>query len=138
MSVETNKAVCRRVLEDLVTDGWLEVVDAVYAPSFVYFDVAADQTITSHEGLRAYTRGLRTRMPGMRMVVDEEIAEGDTVVHRWTAQATDPATGRRWSMPGISIYHLNEGRIVSEYMLPHALGRRQQLGLVPGLARAAD
>jgi hypothetical protein len=138
MSVEANKAVCRQVLEDLVTDGRFEVVDAIYASSFDFFDVAAGQTITTPEGLREYTRGLRTRMPGIRITIDEEIADGDAVVHRWTARGTDEATGKAWSMPGISIYHLHEGRIVSEYVLPHALGRRQQLGLVPAPRPTSD
>ena len=40
------------------------------------------------------------------------------MVHRWTARWHMAPGGEFWTVPGISIYHLREGRIVSEYVIP--------------------
>ncbi len=131
MPIGENRAVARRVLDDLVSQGRLEVVDQVYAPAFEFRDPTAGQTITTHEGMRELTRDIRTRTPDIAVLVEEEIAEGDAVVHRWTASGHDAGTGRFWTAPGISIYHLQEGRIVSEYVLPDRLALWRQLGMSP-------
>ena len=88
MPVVENKAVARRVLEDLVTQGRLEVVDEIYAPSFEFRDPTAGQTITTHAGIKDLTHDIRTRTPDIRVTIEEEIAEGEAVVHRWTAGGT--------------------------------------------------
>jgi ketosteroid isomerase-like protein len=129
--IEENRAVARRVLDDLVSQGRFEVVDQIYAPAFEFRDPTAGQTITTHEGLRDLTHDIRTRTPDIAVLIEEEIAEGDTVVHRWTASGHDAGTGRFWTAPGISIYHLREGRIVSEYVVFDRLGLWRQLGMAP-------
>ena len=131
MPVVENKAVARRVLEDLVTQGRVEVVDEIYAPSFEFSDPTAGQTITTYEGIKNLTRDIRTRTPDISIVIEEEIAEGDAVVHRWTARGHNALTGKSTTVPGISIYHLREGCIVSEYVIPDRLGLSRQLGLAP-------
>ena len=129
--VEENRAVARRVLDDLVSQGRLEVVDQIYAQAFEFRDPTAGQTITTYEGIRDLTRDIRTRTPDIVILIEEEIAEGDAVVHRWTASGHDAATGRFWTAPGISIYHLQAGRVISEYVVVDRLGLLRQVGMAP-------
>jgi ketosteroid isomerase-like protein len=129
--IEENRAVARRVLDDLVSQGRFEIVDQIYAQAFEFRDPTAGQTITTYEGMRSLTRDIRSRTPDIAVVIEEEIAEGDAVVHRWTASGHDAGTGRFWTAPGISIYHLDEGRIVSEYVVLDRLGLLRQLGIAP-------
>ncbi len=131
MPTEENRAVARRVLDDLVSQGRFEVVDQIYAQTFEFRDPTAGQMITTHQGLRELTRDIRMRTPDIAFVIEEEIAEGDAVVHRWTASGHDARTGRCVTLPGISIYHLRHGRIVSEYVVVDRLGLLRQLGLAP-------
>ena len=131
MSIEENRAVARRVLDDLVSQGLFEVVDQIYAPVFEFRDPTAGQTITTHEGMRDLTHDVRARTPDIAVLLEEEIAEGDAVVHRWTASGHDAGSGRFWAAPGISIYHLHDGRIVSEYVVLDRLGLLRQLGMAP-------
>lgn len=119
---DQNKAVARRVLDDLVTQGNLDVVDQIYAPNFELVDPTSDLVITTHEGVKDLTRALRAQSPDLSVTIEEEIAEGDAVVHRWTARGLNPRTGEVQQTPGISVYHLREGRIVSEFVIPD--GRR--------------
>lgn len=131
MSTEENRAVARRVLDDLVSQGRVELVDQIYAQAFEFHDPTAGQTITTHQGMRDLTHEVRTRTPDIAIVIEEEIANGDAVVHRWIASGHDARTGRFWSAPGISIYHLDEGRIVSEYVVIDRLSVMRQLGMAP-------
>lgn len=131
MSIEENRAVARRVLDDLVSQGRLEVVDQIYAQAFEFRDPTAGQTITTHEGIRDLTRDIRTRTPDIAIVIEEEIAEGDAVVHRWTASGHAAGTAKFWTAPGISIYHLHEAHIVSEYVVFDRLSLLRQLGTAP-------
>lgn len=75
-----------------------------------------------------------------RSTIDEMIVEGDTAVLRWTWEATHtgtspslpiPATGKRVSFAGISVYHFREGKIVEQWEYGDLLGMLQQLGVVP-------
>ena len=131
MPIVENKTVARRVLEDLVTHGRFEVVDEIYAPSFELRDPTTGQTITTYEGVKDLIREMRTHTPDMSIVIEEEIADADAVVHRWTAHGHNALTGKSMTVPGISVYHLDGGRIVSEYVIPDRLGMLRQLGLVP-------
>jgi hypothetical protein len=77
MPAVDNKAVARRVLQDLVTQGRFEVVDEIYAPSFELRDPTAGQKMTTHEGIKNLVRDIRTGTPDISVAIEEEIAEGD-------------------------------------------------------------
>lgn len=129
VAIEENRIVAHRVLDDLVSQGRLELVGQIYAQAFEFRDPTAGQTITTHQGMRELTHDIRTRTPDIAVIIEEEIAEGDAVVHRWTASGHDAGTGKFWTAPGISIYHFHEGRIVSEYVVLDRLGLTRQLGM---------
>ena len=71
------------------------------------------------------------------MEVIELIAEGDTVVGRFTCSATHlgdwlghAPTGRRFeAVDEVGIYRVRDGRIVETWGLEDNLGRLEQLGL---------
>jgi len=72
-----------------------------------------------------------------RMEIVDLIAEGDTVVGRFTCSATHTGewlghapTGRRFKAIGeVTFFRLSEGRIVSAWGIEDNLGRLEQLGL---------
>jgi predicted ester cyclase len=71
------------------------------------------------------------------MEIIELIAEGDTVVGRFTCSATHtgswlghPPTGRRFErVDEVGIYHFHDGKIASVWGLEDDLARLQQLRL---------
>jgi len=78
------------------------------------------------------------------MSVEEQIAEGDKVVTRWSATGTHrgelmgvPPTGKRLSMTGIVISRCAGGRIVEEVEELDALCMMQQVGAIPAAAHPA-
>ncbi len=86
--------------------------------------------------MRDLTRDIRTRTPDITVLIDEEITEGDAVVHRWTASGHDAGAGRFQAAPGISTCHFQHGRIVSEYVVRDRPGLWRQLGMA--LSRTAS
>jgi predicted ester cyclase len=79
--------------------------------------------------------------PDLEKTVDDLVGEGDKVVARWTTWGTHtgsfqgiPPTGRRVSLTGITIFRLEEGRIVEEWSESDTLGLLQQIGAIPSAA----
>jgi len=68
-------------------------------------------------------------------VIEEEIAEGDAVVHRWTARGHNALTGKSTTVPGISIYHLREGALCGSALSPTDWGCRGSSEWLPRLGR---
>jgi len=76
--------------------------------------------------------------PDWHGTVDDIIAEGDTVVNRWTGHGTHqtdamglPATGKPVTMNGITIFRVARDKIVEEWTQADQLGMMQQLGFIP-------
>ena len=121
---EANKAVVRRLVDEVFNGGRLEVLDELYAPELAG---AARRWITP----------FRASFPDVHMELVELIAEGDKVVGRFTCSAThlggwldQPATGRRFErVDEVWILRFRDGRIVQVWSLEDTLGRLQQLGL---------
>ena len=77
-------------------------------------------------------------LPDLRLIVEEQIAEDDAVVTRWSATGTHlgslfgvPPTGKQVTASAIHIHHLRDGRIVDQWEQFDAFGVLGQLGLVP-------
>jgi ketosteroid isomerase-like protein len=122
---EANKAIVRRLVDEVFNRGRMELIDELYVPELA---PAAKRWITP----------FRHSFPDVHMEVIELIAEGDKVVGRFTCSATHrgtwrgrPATGRRFeNIDEVSIFRLRDGRIAAVWSLEDTLARMEQLGLV--------
>jgi steroid delta-isomerase-like uncharacterized protein len=131
---EENKALARRSWE--APDN-LDIIDEVYAADLVWHD--PDQEIRGHEEARQFVTMYKTAFPDMTVTVEDEIAEGDKVVSRWTIRGTHqgeteefgPATGKQIELEGITIIRIEGGKIVEEWNRYDNLSALQQLGLAP-------
>ena len=137
MSVEENKASARRVIEEIWNQGKVEVVDELYAPSFVNHRPSPGTT-SDREGLKQDVAQTRRAFPDGNLTVDDIIAEGDLVVSRWTFTGTHtedlwgiPATGKRVRLTGIHMDRIVNGQCTEEWSESDVLGMMQQLGVIP-------
>src|SRR5215207_6628387 len=109
---ERNKAVVRRLVDEVLNGGRLEVVDELYAPALA-------------PEAKAWITPFRASFPDVHMEVIELIAEGDTVVGRFTCSGTHlgdwlgyAPTGRRFeAIDEVGIYRFRDGRIVETWGL---------------------
>ena len=139
MSTEENKAVGRRELEELYNEeGNLDAAEEIYTPDFVGHEPTIGE-IRGVEGAMQYAATMRLAFPDLSCTVEDQVAEGDKVVSRWSARGTHqgetedlgPATGNRVEITGISIERFSEGKVAESWDNYDALGMMQQLGLVP-------
>jgi steroid delta-isomerase-like uncharacterized protein len=133
---EQNKAHIRRVIEEVYNRGDLRVVDEVAASDLVIH--APSQEIRGREGAKQYVAALRAGFPDLRFTVEDQVAEGDMVVTRWTARGTHggefqgvPATGREIRLAGTDIDRIAGGKVVECWAQVDELGLMRQLGVLP-------
>jgi steroid delta-isomerase-like uncharacterized protein len=139
---EANKAIARRIIEEVYNEGRYEVADELVAPDFVGYDAASPEPMRGPDGIKRQAEGYRTAFPDLRLTIEDVIAEGDRVVTRWTATGTQeaelfgiPATGKQATVTGITIGRIADGRIAENWISWDTLGLLQQLGAVPALAQ---
>src|SRR5690242_18106422 len=121
---EGNKAIVRRLVVEVLNGGHLDVIDVLYAPQVA-------------EAAKAWIAPFRRSFPDVHMEIVDLIAEGDTVVGRFTCSATHRGdwlghapTGRRFeAVDEVGIYRLRDGQIVESWGLEDNLGRLEQLEL---------
>jgi hypothetical protein len=121
---EQNKGVIRRLVSDVLSGGRLDVIPELYAPAM------ADEAT-------AWISPFLESFPDTRMEIIELIAEGDSVVARFTCSATHtgewigyPPTGRRFELVDeVGIYQFADGKIISAWGIEDNLSRLEQLGL---------
>jgi len=142
VSASENKATARRVPDEVFNQGNLSVVDELFAPNYVLHDpgVPAGEL----RGLEAYkdqwVSMFRTAFPDLRIVIDDQVAEGDKVASRYTGSGTHqgelrgfPPTNNRVEVTGTITSRFAEGKIVEEWNNIDSMGMMQQLGIVPPL-----
>ena len=108
----------------------------VYAEDIVVHE--PDEDVRGVEGLKQFVTMIRSAIPDLHITLEDDIAEGDKVVSRWSAQGTHQGelmgiapTGNQMMITGITIHRIEEGKIVEEWENWDALGLMQQIGAIP-------
>ena len=123
-ALEQNKALVRRLIDEVMNAGHVDVLDELYAPALA-------------TAARRWIAPFQASFPDMRMEIVELVAEGDTVVGRFRCSGTHlgewrghPPTGRRFTrIDEVGIFSIRDGRIIRAWSLEDTLRRLEQLGL---------
>ncbi len=133
---EQNKAIVRRLVEEAMNRRNYAVADELLANDFGGH--TQPQDINGPEGFKQFWAAVHEAFPDFHCTIEEQIAEGDRVVTRWTARGTHraefmgvPATGKPGEVTGIFIDRIVNGKIVEGWTNWDALGLLVQLGAVP-------
>jgi steroid delta-isomerase-like uncharacterized protein len=142
MSTETNKALARRIYEELFRRGNADFLDEALAPGYV-LHAAGMPGPAGAEAAKQGTIQMRAAFPDFDHTIEDLVAEGDHVVARWTARGTHrgtfngiPATGKPVTISCITFLRLADGKVVEEWVQMDALGLLQQLGVIPAAGPA--
>lgn len=132
---EKNKAIARSFFEEVLDQGRLDKYPESHAADFVAH--ARDHDATLAEDMAA-AKEERKALPDMRVKVNQMVAETDLVVVYWTASGTNsqegmgfPATGKRITVPGMTIFRFKNGKISEEWSVFDMSSAMQQAGLCP-------
>ena len=139
MSVEANKAIARRFLEEVLSQGHLDLLDEIMASDHVLSGPGALPGLApGPEGSKIQVMIYRTAFPDIHFTVEEQVAEGDLVVTRWTGTGTHqaalgdiPPTGKSVVVAGVVIDSIVDGKLATTWNLFDQLGFLQQLGVIP-------
>ncbi len=140
---ENNKQLVRRLVEEGFNKGNLSVYDELLADDYVYHEPTIGEK-HGRQGSRELVTMYRNAFPDARLTINEQIAEGNTVVTRWTAHGTHrgelmgiPPTGHQVTVEGVIVTHFRNNKIVEEFETYDALGMFRQLGAAPAIKAAA-
>lgn len=140
---EQNKLLVRRAIEEVWNGGNLSAIDEFVAGDFVVHGSTPGGDIQGPEGARRFFGALHEAFPDIRFTIEDQIAEGDRVVTRWTARGTHtgtfmgvPPTGRPIRMTATDVDRIANGKVVECWSQFDDLGLMQQLGVVSTLSQA--
>jgi steroid delta-isomerase-like uncharacterized protein len=149
MSAEENKALARRELEEVFTQGNLDAAEEIYAPNVIIHQTAtaaipAGEDIHGAEAARQIAAARRRAFPDLQITVQDQVAEGDKVATRFRARGTHlgelagrAPTGKEVELTGINICCIEGGKIAEHWPQADILGMMRQLGFFPDQERGA-
>ena len=138
MSAQENKALVRRVMDEMFNEGNLDLADELFAPDYVDHDPAMPEDIHGPEGFKEYVSVFRSAFPDLHIEIEDQVAEGDKVVTRWTGTGTHEGdmmgiapTGNKVTLPGMEIVRFSDGKIAEGWEGYDSMVLMQQLGVMP-------
>lgn len=138
MSIENNKALIRRVYEEVINEGNMALLDELVGPDYVEHDPNYPRPIRGPEGLKEYFLTFRNAFPDLHLSIEDIVGEGDTISVRHTARGTHQGdllgispTGKQLTVTGMTFHRIINGKFVESWINSDSLSMMQQLGLVP-------
>lgn len=137
MAAQDNKAVVGRYYDQVLNQRKVELLDDLAIEDYVEHDPFPGQG-NGRADLKARARLLLGAFDPLRFTVEDVIAEGDKVVVRWTNAGTHsgsflgiPPTNKAFSVAGIDIHVVRDGRMAEHWHVVDQLAQMQQMGLIP-------
>src|SRR5688572_8589714 len=141
MSLDVNKAVVQRILNEFWLAGDTKVLDELLAADCSNYE-QSNPELRGKEACKQWVNDVRLAnrqgFPDFDITVEDLVAEDDKVVKRWVFTGTHsgefggiPATGKRVTMRGITLYRLARGKVSEMYWNYDVFGLLQQLGAIP-------
>jgi steroid delta-isomerase-like uncharacterized protein len=131
---ERNKALIRRLFDEVLNAGNFGLLDQLIGASYIEHNPVANQA-GGAGGVRERVLRLRAGFPDLRFVLEELIGEDAIVAARYRWQGTHKGlflgiapTGRRLSVKGMDFYRLEDGRVIERWDTVDEFGMLSQLG----------
>jgi steroid delta-isomerase-like uncharacterized protein len=139
---DTNKTAVRRLFDEVWNKGHQQIADELFAQNYNHHDSSTPDLGRGPESEKKRATLYRNAFPDIRFIVEDLVAEGESVTARWSCRGTHKGdlngiapTGKQFTISGISVSRLSNGKMVEGWVNWDALGMMQQLGVVPELAK---
>lgn len=131
-SVEDNKSVVDRFVDEVLAHGRKDSVDELVASDFRSHSWPS--TGDGRADLKSAIDRVHKGLADVEFVIEDSIAEGDRVAVRVTSSATQvgefmkmPPSGKRYTIGEIHIFRLRDGQLVEHWDQIDTFGLMQQL-----------
>ena len=104
----------RRAIDGIWNQGDLGLADGLVAAEYVNHGGLIPDLVRGPEAIKIAAVLYRLAFPRMRIVVEELVADDETMELRWTARAT-PATPGTGAIAGVTFGRIVGGRIVESW-----------------------
>ena len=133
MSLQIEKTIVRRLVDEVQTGGDFAVFDELMDPAFIDHTPSPGFPPT-RDGARQLYHAFRNAFPDMVATIEFQTGEGDLVTTRKTYKGTQkgeflgiPATGRTVNFDVIDILRVRDGRITDHWGVMNIASIMQQL-----------
>jgi predicted ester cyclase len=137
MTLEQNKALYWRYMQEIFNEGRLDSLDKFLSPSYVYQE-APPGTPAGPAGIKQVVTMFRIAFPDLKITIDEQIAEGDKVCSRTTMTGTHRGplfgiapTNKPVKMTGMVMVRIADGLITDSWVKNDVMSLMKQLGAIP-------
>lgn len=136
--VEANKALVRRVVEEIGNNGRMALLDELVLPGFVrHHERNRDADLHGADAFGGWVLAARAALPDLKLSIERILAENDKVMvhlrgtgtHRGTLKGV-AATGIPLAFTATAIVRIAGGRLAEAWVIADTLGILQQLGAV--------
>jgi serine phosphatase RsbU (regulator of sigma subunit) len=119
---EENKAIFRRYLEEAWNQSNLEVIDEIF-DRYISHQPNGSVHERGPQDVKRFVSEFRAAFPDLRLIMEEQIAEGDKVVSRGTIRGTHQGefrgmapTDEEMEIPGMAVFRFSEeGKVVESW-----------------------
>lgn len=133
---EAPESVARRLLEEVLNRGRLDLIEDLVAEDAVEHEPLPISTGEMRSDLRAWLTELRSAFPDYHVRIEDVVTEGEKVAIRERITGTNlgpllgmPPTGRPISIDGFDLVRVHGGRIVEHWGLTDGWAMAHQLGV---------
>ena len=114
---------------DFMNGADASIADAILSPDVVFVGPAAPDGISGREAFVQFVTAMRSASPDLRFAEVESVVERERMATRFTMSGTYPDTyrdGQQFSIDGMDLFHLRNGRIKQITAFFDRLGRDDQ------------
>jgi steroid delta-isomerase-like uncharacterized protein len=136
-NLEANKALIRRWFEEVWNKGRAEAIKEMMAEDCIIHGLSEDGQPMNRETFFAFHSKFREAFPGIEVVVEDAIAEGDSVAARCSVRGKHEgeslgfkATGATAEFDGIGIARVKDGMFVEVWNNFDFMKMYKQLGAI--------
>ena len=134
---EENKAIVRRIVQEIWNEGNLDLADELITPDYVD-NVSGSGSPVGPEGFKDAVNGVRDAFPEFTITINDMISEGDKVALVWTFIGTHKGelmgiapTEKLIEFDGIYLYRFKDGKLVERSGKRDLFKLMSQLGAIP-------
>jgi predicted ester cyclase len=137
VSVEENKALIRRIVEEALNQGRVAIADEYFDPGYTVH-IPSRPDLPRGPDVFKQTIGMwRSAFSDWHMTIEDLVGEGDLVANRFTTTGTHtgplfgfPPTGRTMVVRGQELHRLANGKVVESWICDDVPSILSQLGLL--------
>jgi predicted ester cyclase len=136
--MQDRKTIFTSFIQEVWNEGNVEAYSKYIHPDAVLHLAGMPEDLRGIEAIKGWARSYRAGFPNIHIVVEEVVAEGDSVLLRWTSSQTHtgeymgiPATGGAASISALQFAHFDGAKMREIWLMFDPLRVLLQLDVLP-------